>query len=313
MVGQTRTGRYMKQRYTPHFLSRFLLLALLFFATRCWSHPTGNMMIVGETLLWSYVYPLDDTAHRACLMVWDEEGGARPWLVSEHAASNWMVAPADSDEVYLIERYYDPAMDAFWMRMLRAEIGVDPVEVWPWGVDPHRLGEGGFAVLADGRVLFARYPNIYTQERGQEPTIWRVWPQPVSAIHPLADGRLLIRSTEAIWLVSATGEIEQYWGGLLQEITGDAPFAGNRIFDADFGHGGLWVAYWGQRRFERYTDKQAPILVKQLASPWLPHAVAAGKQDAFLLASSVDPGRAVRPRLWRWKEQGLELIWSGAK
>lgn len=292
------------------FLSSFFFAVIVLNTARCWSHPTGNMMVVGEQLLWSYIYPLDDAAHRACVMVWEEGLGARPWLLSEHASSDWMIAPKDSEAVYLVERYYDAGRDGHKVRLLEAALGGEPVEIWPWEVDTHRMGEGGFAVLADGRVLFARYPNIYVKEQGRAPKIWRAWSQPVNAIRSLDDGRLLIRSNEEIWLVSAVGDIEQYWGGLLQEVVGDMPFGGNRLFDADFGSAGLWIAYWGQRRFELHADGRRSI-ANQLQNPWLPHAVAATGQGAFLLASSLDPGHAIRPQLWRWTQGDAQLIWSG--
>ncbi len=59
-----------------------------FIATGASAHPTGSMVFDGKYLLWSYVCPVGNPSHKACVMMWDEEKGVRPWIISEHEASD---------------------------------------------------------------------------------------------------------------------------------------------------------------------------------------------------------------------------------
>jgi hypothetical protein len=122
---------------------------------------------------------------------------------------------------------------------------------------------------------------------------------------------LLIRGESEAWLTTRDGTVLRNWAGLLQELRSEAPFMGNRVFDADHVDGSLWIAYWGKRRFD-VINEGARTVVKAFEAPWLPHAVAAVGGTAFMLASTIVPGgdQGIRPNLWRMKNDSLELLWG---
>lgn len=289
-----------------------LLFISLCLAAPAAAHPTGTMLVVDGRLVWSYVCPVEDPGHHACIMVWDEEAGARPWLTSEHPSSDWMMAPAPDGEVYLVERYFDQARQANKVQLSKASVGATPELLIPWFDDAHRFGEAGFAALGDGRFLFARYPNLYVLGADGAASIWKAWPEPVHGLKQTQDGSLLIRGESAAWLATRDGTVVESWTGLLQELGTEPPFMGNRVFDADHADGSLWIAYWGKRRFEVIRGG-ARTVVKALAHPWLPHAVATDGRSAFLLASTIAPGEdlGIRPGLWQFKDGTLSVLLGG--
>ncbi|MBU1310075.1 MAG: hypothetical protein KKE30_11160 [Gammaproteobacteria bacterium] len=290
------------------------LLALLFILVTSHSalaHPTGSMVVIDGTVLWSYVCPVGSPDHRGCVMSWDEEMGARPWLISSFAASDWMMAPAADGKVYLVERYFDHARQTNRTRLLIASVGATPEELLPWFDDPHRFGEAGFAAIAGGRFLFARYPNLYLLNENGSASKWLEWPVAVFGVRQVQGGLLLIRGESEAWLTTQDGRILTGWSKLLQELTSEPPFMGNRVFDADYEDGSLWIAYWGKRRFEVIREG-ARTVVKSFDKPWLPHAVAADGGAVFMLASTIAAGddQGIRPNLWRMKNNALELLWG---
>ena len=277
------------------------------------AHPTGSMLVINGTLLWSYVCPLDDTEHHACVMRFDEENGVRPWLTSTFTASDWMMAPAPNNQVFLAERHFDQIQQINKVRLLVASVGVTPRELISWFDDVHRFGEGGFAVLEDGRFLFARYPKLYILNKDGTTTVWREWPAPVYGLRQTQDGSLLIRGEAQAWLTAHDGTLLKSWSGLLQQLTQEPPFMGNRIFDADYCADSLGIAYWGKRRFDVIKTTSRTVLMS-FNQPWLPHAVACDGNITYMLASTLEPGheRGIRPNLWRLKDGVLDRLWGEA-
>ena len=286
-----------------------LLIALL--TPLVFAHPAGNMVYTGEVLLWSYVCPVDTLNHIACIMTWSEQEGVRPWLISEYPASDWLLSLSSADELYLLERYYDPTRQKHRVRLLKSLPFQEPMVVWSWFEDTYRVGESGFVMLSDSQMLFARHPHLYIMEQGQEPEQWRAWSQAVNRVMPAENGQLLVQSNEDIWLISPTGEVKHHWSELLEQVEDDLPFMGNRIFDAAYQAPKLWLAYWGQRRFDVIADRRRTVL--KFSPPFLPHAVAAGDDRTFFLASSLDPGHDIRPQLWMLDATGLKQIWGPSR
>ena len=82
----------------------FFMLAMLW-STASLSHPTGNMITVGEHVLWSYIDPVDDSRHHACVMIWTPSQQPRVLIRSEYPASDYMLYHKNGD-VYFFERRY---------------------------------------------------------------------------------------------------------------------------------------------------------------------------------------------------------------
>lgn len=287
------------------------VLPLLLMGFTASAHPTGTMVVINDKVLWSYVCPIGDPDHHACVMIWDENVGAHAWLTSTFPASDWMMTPAPEGKVYLVERYFDQALQMNKARLLIATPGGEPEELIPWFNDDHRFGEGGFAPMQDGRFLFARYPNLYVLSEDASVTLWKEWPFPVNGLRLTADGSLLIRGESQVWLTTPDGTLLKKWTDLLEELNTEPPFMGNRIFDVAYSDGILWIAYWGKRRFD-FIDGESRTVIKSLEAPWLPHAIAANNRTVFMLASTIAPELYdIRPNLWRMQEGKLDLIWKG--
>ena len=275
------------------------------------AHPTGHLLFEGGVLFWSFVCPVNDARHHACVMVWDEAGGVRPWLVSEYPASDWMLAPGGDGALFLFETYFDAARDVNRSRLLKADYLQEPVVVWDWFDDAFHVGQSGFVVLADGSVLFAAYPHVYVLREHEVPVRWSGWllDEAVFSVASAGEAGLLVSAERDIWLVSSGGEVAQHWPDLLEDALVDVPFMGNRIFDAAFHDDVLWLAYWGQRRFDVLKDGQRDTVLS-VAPPFLPHAVAAGDGVVFFLASSVEAAGRLEPQLWKLESGVLVRIWG---
>jgi hypothetical protein len=294
-----------------HVKRALVILLSLLIACTAFAHPTGSMVVIEGRLLWSYICPVEDPDHHACVMIWDEESGIRPWVTSTFPASDWMMAPAPDGNVYLVERYFDQARQTHKVRLLTSAVNAEPQVLIPWFDDTHRFGEGGFAALGDGRFIFARYPDLYVLNLDGSASIWRKWPEPVVGLKQTHNGFFLIRGESDAWLTTRNGTVLESWSGLIQELTAEPPFMGNRVFDADHADGSLWLAYWGKRRFELIKGTNRTI-IKSFDDPWLPHAIAADGRSVFLLASTITPdgGQGIRPNLWHLRDDSLELLWG---
>ncbi len=245
-------------------------------------------------------------------MIWDEKNGVRPWLTSTYSASDWTMSPNPDGSIYIIERYYDNARDIFMVRLFLAENGVDdPVEIKPWFQDNYRFGEAGFAAINDTSFVFVKYPDLYKLNEDGSAEIWKEWQEPLFGLRHTLDGNLLLRGESDMWLTDYEGNILRSWSDLIQPLTTDPPFSGNQIFDSDYNNGELWLAYWGHRKFEFIKDENRTV-IKQFESPFVPHAVAVDNQNAFVLASTIEPSvsRDILPNLWRFHNDSLELIWG---
>jgi hypothetical protein len=291
--------------------SSFLLIYFILNISLGFPHPTGDMVFTNNTLLWSYVCPVGNIQHKACVMLWDEENGVRPWLTSDYSASDWMISVADSKSVYLIERYYDHNEESHYSRLLYGEVEQDPIVTMEWFRDDHRFGEHGFVVLEDNTIIFARYPSLY--KLNEDFTIEKIvkWELPVNSIRNTDEGDLLVISDSAIWLADDKFNILQKWNNLLEPIGSDSPFGGNRISDMDFSNSRLYISYWGKRRFEVLENENRKTLMS-FSSPWVPHHIAIDGSKIFMLSSTIAPDitNKIEPSLWMMENGNFELIWG---
>lgn len=294
----------------PNKIIPALIFALLIY-TSAIAHPTGNLITVNGVAYWSYVCPLNDPAHHGCVMRWDEQNGVTQWLTSEYPSSDWMMYATGQGGIYLIERYYDNAIQKNMVRMFFWNGSGEPEEIRPWFRDENRIGEAGFFVLDDGRVVYARHPSIYVLNDDGTSDVWLDWHEPVAEIRYIDDEHLLIRSGESAWLTTYDGTIINEWNDLIEPLDGEAPFMGNIIFDADYTDGGLYLAYWGKRRFDVISDVLRETIVSY-QSPWIPHAVAAEGNTVYMLTSTLypEPNQRINPSLLRMHDDQIELLWG---
>ncbi|WP_299550858.1 hypothetical protein [Seonamhaeicola sp.] len=82
-----------------------LLIVALLHQLTLLAHPTGNMIVVGDTVMWPYIDPIDNMQHHACIMSWRK--GTKPGIIlkSEFSASNFMLSN-NSNVIYIIKRNY---------------------------------------------------------------------------------------------------------------------------------------------------------------------------------------------------------------
>src|SRR5690606_24328814 len=130
-------------------INSLLLIAInLFFISAAIAHPTGNMITVGENVLWSYINPLNDSNHKACVMVWKKGSEPKVLIQSEHTASDFMLYNQKED-IYIIERMFSENTADFMVRVLKTKVDGKTAIIWDWFNDDFRIGEGGFFMLTD--------------------------------------------------------------------------------------------------------------------------------------------------------------------
>ncbi|MCP9237340.1 hypothetical protein [Lewinella sp. JB7] len=262
------------------------------------AHPTGNLVVLGEHIYWSYIDPIDDPDHLACIMTWTEGAPPRIMLRSEFPASDYLLAP-HNDELYIIERRFVHTDETFYCRILKMKAGESPTVLWDWFADEWRIGEGGFFMASDRQIVFARYPGVYTLEKGGTPVPYPfIVPQPIRKLWRLAREQTLLLSANACWLVDAEGTVLEHWSGLVDPTVSDATLNRNDTFDVDYRDGVLLLAYWGKRTFEVIFPDGRRRTLAEMKAPDVPHWVAYRRESMLLFSSRlVFDGSPPRPRL----------------
>ena len=297
-------------------IARPLLAALLaiWYVDAALAHPLGSMLVVDEAVVFSYVCPAGDSDHHACVMVWTEAGGAVVWIHSAHPASDFLFSLTDQPgEVAFLERRYDATRDVALHRLLRGRIGGDVIPASPWRDSPPRFADGGIAVTG-GEILVGAYPQVVRID-GQEihPVDWPHLGE-VASIRRGTDGSLLVLTDGHALRVNEGGTPLADWGAVaLAEPDPDLqpPIAPDAVFSIDADESVLAAAYWGQRRFVTIDlDSGDRETILQLETPWMPHAITISGNVFYALASTMEPGHVILPRLWRIRDGVADLVWE---
>ncbi|KAA3611056.1 MAG: hypothetical protein DWQ03_15075 [Calditrichaeota bacterium] len=275
------------------------------------AHPTGNLIMAGDKVLWSYVYPIEDKGHYACVMMWDKnsQNKPKPLIVSEFNASDFMLYANDTI-LYIIERRFIQSADKYKFRILKSNQGTQPTEIWPWQNDKMRIGEGGFRMNSDNEIVFCRYPNIYIKKKEGQTKPYFEFAEPIKKIRAIGKNKFLLISDNQVWLTDSSGDILQNWNNLTENVEGEIALNRNMIFDADWQKGKLLIAYWGKRSFEIIGENGKRKVIKQYSKPWVPHWVAFDNSQKFLFSSKMEfNGNNPEPELLLFKNEPIE-IWT---
>ncbi|MCB0656976.1 MAG: hypothetical protein KDC57_12615 [Saprospiraceae bacterium] len=274
-------------------------------------HPTGNMISVGEYVYWSYINPVDDPSHYACIMIWKKGSDPAVFLQSKHPASDYMLYNKN-DHIYIIERKYSSSTDDYEVRLLKSTHGKKPEIIWDWFKDEYRIGEGGFIMLSDDQMIFGRYPNVYKMKRGSSPTTYFKFNQAIVRVRAVEQNNILLSSDSACYLVDQNGTILKQWDGLIDDEIENAPLNRNQIFDADYSEGELLFAHWGKRSFEVIEANGNRKKLLQLHQPLTPHWVAfTGKKKMLFASRLIMDGSTPKPHLILLEDQyNQEVVWS---
>ncbi len=178
----------------------FVIVLLLIQTISALSHPTGNMITVGDDVLWPYIYPIDDTNHKASIMIWNKNSEPKIFLQSEHSASDFMLYN-NNDEIYIVERRFLQTTQSFEVRLLKTTVNTQPKVIWNWIKDDWRIGEGGFIMLNDNQMVFARHPEIYSLIKGEKPKKFFDFDQPIKRIRAVAPNLILLMNDSACFMV----------------------------------------------------------------------------------------------------------------
>lgn len=288
-----------------------LLVTTLIICFQALAHPGGNMITVGEHVLWSYVSPIDDTQHHAVVMIW--RPGAEPEILlkSEFVASDYFFY-ANGSSIYIIEQRYIQRNDTFEIRVLKTRIGEQPIVMWDWFTDRWRIGDGGFFMKSEQEIVFGRYPDLYCLKRGQNPEKFMEFEAPVKRIRAIDNNLILLLGDNSCWLANRDGKIIRIWSNLLDVQIKDAPLNRNQIFDADYKDGELLLAYWGNRSFDVFNSKGVRKTLMQMQAPQVPHWVAFYGTEKLLFSSRLDfSGAAPTPNFILYTAEDEKVsIWK---
>jgi hypothetical protein len=298
----------MKYLNIKHVIASNILLFLISFAH---AHPTGNMICVGEHVLWSYINPISDLNHYACVMIWKKGSQAKVHMQSEHPASDFMLY-TDKSKIYIIERRFIQATDEFQIRILKSTPELKPKVIWNWFKDEYRIGEAGFIMPSDNQIIFGRYPNVFSMGKGEKPMKYFDFNYPIKKIRGLDNNRILLLSENACYLVEQNGKIVEKWDNLIDEKTKNAPMAMNIIFDADYQNGELLLAYWGKRSFDLIDKNKKRRIILQQSDPFTPHWVAFQNKERLLFSSKlIFDGSTPKPHLTLLNDSNNKIvIWN---
>lgn len=290
------------------FLLTLLTLTSAPFAN---AHPTGNMITVGDNVLWSYINPINDPNHHACIMVWNKNSDPKVYIQSEYPASDFMLYNKQ-DEIYIIERRHLQSTQEFELRLMKTTIGKKPKIIWNWFKDDWRIGEGGFFMLSDNQMVFGKYPGIYSLRKDEEPQKYFDFDQPVKRIRAVENNQILLLGDNACYLTKKDGSIVKQWNHLIDEKIKDAPLNRNQIFDADYKNGNLLFAYWGKRTFERINKNGKRQTLLQQSKPFTPHWVAYWNNEKLLFSSKlVFDGSTPKPHLVLLNDKNQsQVVWN---
>lgn len=276
------------------------------------AHPTGNMICHGESILWPYIYPIDDPNHHACVMIWTKSEEAKVYLKSEFAGSDFMLY-SNQKEIYLIERRFIQEKLEFQVRILKTQLNKEAEVIWNWFTDTHRIGEGGFFMLSDEEIVFAKYPRIYRLKKGEkDPSPYFNFLHPIVKIRAVEDQQILLLADSACYLVQQNGKLIKKWDNLIDLKVKEAPLNRNQVFDADYYQGALLIAYWGRRTFDLIDTEGNRTVLLQENAPFTPHWVAFWKAKKLLFSSQlIFNGSTPKPFLSLFNEGNqLEVIWK---
>lgn len=284
---------------------------LIFLTSYVFAHPTGNMVTIGENVLWSYINPLNDPDHHACIMIWTKGAEPKVYMQSEYAASDFMIYSKHND-LYIIERKFTQTSAEFQVRVLKAKIGEKPRVIWDWFQDNYRIGEGGFYMFSDNQMIFGKYPNIYSLKKGEQPTRYFEFDHPIKRIRAIEHNQILLLGDNTCYLVQPNGKIIQQWNDLIDQKVKNAPMNRNQVFDADYSNGQLLLSYWGRRSFDLINSNGERKIILQQAVPLTPHWVAFRNKEKLLFSSRlIFDGSTPKPLLTLLDEQNNQrVIWS---
>lgn len=291
--------------------SYILILIMLTLAPFAFAHPTGSMITVGNNVLWSYINPINDPDHHACIMVWDKYSVPKVFIQSEFSASDYMLYN-NQNEIYILERRHLQATQEFEVRLMKTTIGNKPKIIWDWFQDEWRIGEGGFFMLSDHQMVFGKYPEIYTLKKGGKPQKYFDFDQPVKRIRAVENNQILLLGDNACYLTRQDGSIVKQWNRLIDDKIKDAPLNRNQIFDADYNKENLLIAYWGKRSFEWIDENGKRQTLLQQSEPFTPHWVAFWDDEKLLFSSKlVFDGSTPKPHLVLLNDKNQsQVVWN---
>ncbi len=274
------------------------------------AHPTGNMIVVGDHVLWPYVCPVDDSGHHACVMIWSEGNEPEILIQSNHTSSDYMLYQ-NNEQIYIMERRFNTASKNE-IRILKSSIGGAPEEIWPWTELDLRIGEAGFFMPSDQELVFVSYPNIYQLERGFEPKVYVEFQNPIKRLRALDDQKVLLLGDGEAWLTTQNGEVIEHWNDLLFDDVTNSPLNRNQIFDIDYQDGELLLAYWGNRSFDTIDSSGYRKVMIKFDEPITPHWSAYFGENKLLFASKlIMDGSNPQPHLLMQNiDHGIKKIWT---
>jgi len=297
-------------KLNTNFKLIFFLLAI-FSTLKIFAHPTGNMITVGENVLWSYVNPINDSEHHACVMIWSQGSKPKVLITSKHPGSDFMLYNKE-DTIYIIERRFIQTAQKFEIRILKTKLGEKPREIWDWFEDDMRIGESGFFMETDDQIVFGKHPNIYKLKKGGKSTKLFDFDASIMRIRAIGESKILLLGERSCWLTDLNGNVIRQWDNLLAEQIENTPLNRNQIFDIDYYNGNLLLAYWGKRSFEIIYDNGARKTLLQQNEPSVPHWVAFYGNHKLLFSSElIFDGSSPKPNLILYKSDSVTLeIWK---
>lgn len=282
------------------FFLAFLLLLLSFGSLS--AHPWGGLVMDQQgNIYFTFVCPMVDADHYACVWKIDNQQELSEVLESSHSPSDIILSRSSDRMIYAAER--NNAGGGLQARLWSLNTSGTELIIKPT-TDESRFFIQAYAVDENGRVFFARKNQLFKRDQDGNVTEVKL-NMAFDRIDDLAwggKGQLYILDRGSIKILDKDGTVTQLADGLKEENPENIPFSGaNILFDIAVDKNGMvYVAYYGNRRVLQIDPSGEVSVFLHSEGPWSPHGIDVLNGEVYILESTVGA-----TRWWEFWEEDI--------
>ncbi|NMM47491.1 hypothetical protein [Marinigracilibium pacificum] len=293
------------------FLHRSIISVLIVIITipDIFAHPAGSMVIFKNTLLWSYVYPIESSNHKGCIMMWDETTPNEPipWLISDSSGSDFFL-DVYNGHLYIIESRTKG--NSFEYRLFQTnELNKKPIVISDWFESNLHPGNYGFIMTGENKFLFASYPYLYLKRPDNISEKIQFPETKIKKIKRTSSGDFLIITEQSTIICDSSLNIIHKWKSLIDKSANSPPLGINTIFDYDGNQKNIYLADWGKRTLRKVDKQGSSTDLFSFSPPYTPHLVIKNDNNIFVLASTIGDNQII-PMLIKYSPEKTVIIWN---
>lgn len=280
----------MNSVYKPGFI--LLLLTLLLSSRTTNAHPWGGLVIDSDgNIYFTFICPLVDDDHFACVWKIDSDLGLSETLKSERSPSDIILSRNSVRTIYAAERSGNAPnySNRFWILGSNGER-----ESLINTRNQSLFHIQAYAVHENGDLYFARNDSIFVRNKESQ-----IIALPISIPNGERIGLLEFSPSGELYIL-AGDELHVFHENKLsliaQEIRDknpeNIPFRGaNILFDMVIDQdGSAYLAYYGNRKVIRINKEGSISTIMESEGPWSPHGIDIFNGELYVLESTLGDG-----------------------